>query len=227
MVKVKICGVKREEDIKFVNIYLPDYVGYVFAQSRRQITVDQVLSLNSVLDNKIKKVGVFVNEKEDTVVAIAQICHLDIVQLSGDESPEYTDNLRNRLEQLKIQCNRRVEIWKAIRVTGINSLETMRIYNVDKYLLDSNTKESYGGSGITFDWKLVGHYLKHRKKNHTGGNMEIGKKIIIAGGLNPQNVDQAIKIANPYGVDVSSGVEISGIKDEGKISDFIKIVRNG
>jgi len=99
-----------------------------------------------------------------------------VVQLSGDESPEYTDNLRNRLEQLKIQFNRRVEIWKAIRVTGINSLEAMKIYNVDKYLLDSNAKKSYGGSGIAFDWKLVGHYLKHGKKNHTRGNIEIGKK---------------------------------------------------
>lgn len=220
MVKIKICGIKREEDVRLINMYLPDYAGFVFAESRRRVTIKQALNLCRRLDKRIRRVGVFVNEPEDVIIEAVKDLSLDVVQLSGDENPDYVRSLDERIKKTrsweKGSVEKRIEIWKAIRVVDKSSLDKMRIYDVDKYLLDSYTKGSFGGSGTTFNWDLIKEELKI---------LNSCKNIIIAGGLNSENVKEAIKILNPYGVDVSSGVETGGVKDEGKIRDFINCVR--
>lgn len=209
MVLIKICGLKREDDIRFVNEYMPDFVGFVFAQSSRQVSAEQVLALTSSLDSRIKKVGVFVNEKIDSLCEIVLKCCLNAIQLHGDESPEYVEDLKKKLLALKL-CG--VEIWKAIRVKDESSLYELEKFNVNAFVLDTFAEGKYGGAGKVFDWELA---LKAKKY----GN------IILAGGLKSENVREAITKVQPFAVDVSSGVESEGLKDKSKIYNFINQVR--
>jgi len=207
--KIKICGVRRVEDIKSVNKYLPEFVGFVFAPSRRQVDIETVKMLSGNLDKRIKKVGVFVNESGQKVAETAGQCGLDVVQIHGDESPEYINSLRGTLA-----CSpKKVEIWKALRVKDNNSLKIMEMYSADAFLLDAYIEGSYGGAGKVFDWSMAA----------SAGKMG---KIILAGGLSRSNVREAIRVLRPYSVDVSSGVESDGWKDETKIREFICTVRN-
>jgi phosphoribosylanthranilate isomerase len=211
MTKVKICGIRRKEDINFVNIYLPDFIGFIFAQSKRRLTCHEAKELSLELDKSIKKVGVFVNEKMDNVINIAEECDLDVVQIHGDETPDYIRSLKENL--MKRSPNSGVEIWKAIRVKDRSFLNDMDEFHADAFVLDTFTDGSYGGSGKTFDWSLVGEITKR-------------KRIVLAGGLNIENVKSAIECVNPYAVDISSGVETEGYKDEIKIRDFINAVKS-
>ncbi len=199
MVKVKICGLTTERDIQLVNKYCPDYVGFVFAKSRRQVTPLLVKELTRKLSPTIYKVGVFVNEKAETVNEISKMCDLDIVQLHGDETPYYHKRIHT-------------PAWKAIRIHNTDSVKTYQDYEVERFVLDTYNKNHYGGTGVAFDW-------------HLAADMQCKGKIILAGGLNAENVADAIDIINPYCVDVSSGVETNGIKDEDKIKRFIQVVR--
>lgn len=220
MSKVKICGLKREQDIGFVNHYLPEYAGFVFAKSKRQVTLCQAGALISLLDPRIKSVGIFVNEEIDQVVEMVCGLGLDAVQIHGDESSEYAQDLKERIRRSEMNHRKKIngqkdgktEIWKAVRVKDEKSIEAMQNYDVDAFLLDTYIEGSYGGAGQTFDWNLA------RRAKAYG-------KIILAGGLNHQNVQRAIDVAQPYSVDISSGVETDGVKDEGKIRDFINLVR--
>ncbi len=201
MSKVKICGLTRNVDIEYVNKYLPDYIGFVFAASRRQVNADDALKLSNSLDKWIKKAGVFVNHSIDEVLNIASVCGLDIIQLSGDEDFEYVKKLKSKVRS-------KVEIWKAIRIKDETSLSNAELFDADGILLDAYAGNSYGGSGKSFDWTIA---AKASKKF----------KIILAGGLDCTKVKQAIEIVNPFAVDVSSGVETDGYKDETKIKEFI------
>lgn len=207
MTKIKICGVKRIEDIQYVNRCQPDYIGFVFAESKRKVTVEQAVKLRNDLDPRIKAVGVFVNESLDKVVETALKCRLDAIQLHGDEDGQYVEKLK---DSIKSQCD--VEIWKAIRVRDESSLLLLDEYKVDAFVLDTFVEGVYGGVGKVFDWKLA----KLAK--------EYGR-IIVAGGLSVDNVADAIELVMPYGVDVSSNVETDGVKDEFKIQRFIEKVR--
>lgn len=199
MTKVKICGLKREEDILYVNKLKPDYVGFVFAESVRKVDKYRAKELIQELDRSIKKVGVFLNESMEKVNEIADYCGLDVLQFHGDEKPKYCNSFQ-------------YEIWKAFRIKNIESLNEFEKYNVNGFLLDTYIKGEYGGTGKTFHWEMV-------------ANISKSKNIILAGGLTPENVGKAINIIHPMVVDVSSGVEVDGHKDFHKMKKFIESVR--
>ncbi|SHE86327.1 phosphoribosylanthranilate isomerase [Thermoanaerobacter uzonensis DSM 18761] len=200
MVKVKICGLRRKEDIEYANELKPDYVGFVFAKSKRQVEVEQALYLISLLDREIKTVGVFVNEPVGNALKIAQTLNLDVLQFHGDETQDYIDNFKN------------FTVWKAIRIKDKEDLEKTKEFRANSFVFDTLTKNEYGGTGKTFNWEVL-------------KGIELNVPIILAGGLNENNVEEAIKIVNPYAVDVSSGVETEGYKDFKKMKSFIEKVR--
>ena len=203
MTKIKICGLSKVEDIDIVNRYKPDYVGFVFAESKRCVSKDMAEILINRLDSDIKKVGVFVNPKLEFVKNMAENLKLDVVQLHGDEDAEYINELKKYTD-----C----EIWKAVRVSDNSDTENLAVYNSDRILLDKYKNDSYGGSGEKFDWG-----------SFSGKN--IPQNIVLAGGLDKNNVLEGIRIFNPYAVDVSSGVEVNGAKSEEKVREFIEKVR--
>lgn len=200
-VKIKICGIRRMEDVEIINKYKPDYIGFIFAKSKRQVTPEQAAELIAHLNGDTKTVGVFVNAPIEEVRKIAGTLNLNAVQLHGDEDAEYISSLRG------IGC----EIWKAIRIRDGGDIND--ISGTQKLLLDKFKETEYGGSGETFDWSSV-------------GKINTDKPIILAGGLTPENVLRGIEIFKPYAVDVSSAVETGGFKDEKKIREFINTVRN-
>ncbi|QSZ28218.1 phosphoribosylanthranilate isomerase [Aceticella autotrophica] len=200
MVKIKICGIRRIEDIEYLNILKPDYAGFVFAKSKRQVNIETAKALIEKLDKKIKTVGVFVNEDRNDVLNKANRLNLDVLQFHGDETPEYTDNFKGFI------------VWKAIRVKDIRDLELIKQYSVDGILLDSKIEGSFGGTGIPFDWNIL-------------NNVRMDKQLILAGGLNSDNILKAIEIVKPDIVDISSSVETEGYKDYKKMKEFIEKVR--
>ncbi len=201
MTKIKICGLTRKEDIETVNHWQPDYIGFVFGESRRQVTVEQASLLKDDLDSRIKAVGVFVNEPILSIVKICNTGVIDVVQLHGDESEEYIRELKEQID-----C----PVIKAVRVQSAEQVLQSEKLSCDLLLLDTFQKGQYGGSGKTFDYSMV-------------PNLE--KRFFLAGGLENSNIAQAIEECNPYGVDISSGVETDGIKDEDKIREIIQMVR--
>ncbi|KAF1084369.1 N-(5'-phosphoribosyl)anthranilate isomerase [Sporotomaculum syntrophicum] len=202
MTKIKICGLTRREDIEAVNRWLPEYVGFVFARSRRQVTPEQAALLKAGLDARVQAVGVFVNAP---VASIAELCYtgvIDVVQLHGDESEAY-------IKELKEQIN--CPVIKAVRVRNAEQVLQAEQLSCDMLLLDTYQKDEYGGSGKTFDYALV---------------PDLQKRFWLAGGLENSNLARAIEQCRPYGVDLSSGVETDGLKDEDKIRQVIKTVRS-
>lgn len=202
MTKIKICGLTRREDILTVNQEKPDFAGFVFAKSARQISTEQAAGFIADLSPEICPVGVFVNEAPAEIVKTANCCGLKVLQLHGEES----NAVVNWLKQ-----NSGCEIWKAIRVQNQQSLAPIYFGSADRYLVDAYSKQGYGGNGRAFDWSL----LKQLPK----------EQIILAGGLNLQNLVKAVHTVTPWAVDVSSGVESSGKKDPSKIKEFIYTVR--
>ena len=196
MAKVKICGIRRLEDIDFLNELQPEYAGFVFAESKRKVEAEFALSLINRLNKSIKKVGVFVDEDYKKVENIALWLGLDVLQFHGNETKEYIDYFK------------KFDVWKTVKVTNTNSLDNINNYSCDKFLLDN----SIAGSGKTFDWELI-------------KNKKLGDSIILAGGLDSSNVQSGIMKLNPYAVDVSSCVECEGFKDFNKIKEFITKVR--
>jgi len=202
MTKIKICGLTRQADIEMVNIAKPDYIGFVFAKSRRQISWQTAARLKALLDPSIKAVGVFVNEELDQIVSLCKEKIIDIVQLHGDESREYIKKLRAAVDNL---------IIKAVRVKEGFDGEELDFEDCDYLLFDSFREDTYGGSGVSFDWSLIGR---------------LDKPFFLAGGINQENVTEAIKRVAPYCIDVSSGVETDGYKDFAKVMDIVNTVRS-
>ena len=149
-----------------------------------------------MLDSNIKTVGIFVNEDIKKVIQIACMVDLDVIQLHGDEDENYIKRLKDKLK-LKNACK---EIWKAIRVKDKESLNDIDTLDVDGLLLDTYSKEAYGGLGETFNWDLV-------------KNLNLNKKLILAGGIDEENVEVAKSTVKPDIIDVSSGIETKGFKD--------------
>lgn len=209
MTKVKICGITNLKEISFLNKYLPEYTGFVFAKSRRQVTPEQAAELGAGLSPVIKRVGVFVDHEAELVADITEQAGLDAVQLHGGESSRYIEVLRSLLKP-------GIEIWKAIRVDNDHIPDPVMIgsMGVDRLLLDTYVNDAYGGTGKCFDWRLVSKIC-------------LDLPIILAGGLRPDNVRQAMEQAMPFAVDTSSGVESEGLKDDNKILTFIEAVRGG
>lgn len=196
MVRVKICGITSVEIALTAINAGADALGFVFAPSRRQITPDQARQIIKELPPLVTKVGVFVNESLELVNEIAHFCGLDVVQLHGQETPNYCRQMERT-------------VIKGIAVRGSESLTVLGEYQVQGFLLDTYHPEQRGGTGQTFDWSLL-------------TRAEIPRPMILAGGLRPDNVGNAVRILRPYGVDVSSGVETDGIKDPVKIVEFVR-----
>lgn len=202
MTKIKICGLKRAEDISIVNEYRPDYIGFVFAGTKRFITDEQAENLKHLLSPEIQSVGVFVNDDIKHIVKLANTNIIDVIQLHGDETNEYITTLRTYTDK---------EIIKAVRVKNEESIQNAMKYQTDYLLFDTYVKDSYGGTGKSFDRTLINKKMD---------------KYFLAGGLGPENLKAVLMECNPFAVDLSSGVETDGIKDKEKIKEVIEIVKN-
>lgn len=198
--EIKICGIRRFEDIEIVNKYRPEYIGFIFADTKRYVSPELAKELSEKLNGDIKTVGVFVNAPIDTVIGTVKTAELDVVQLHGDEDSEY-------IAALGGIC----EVWKAVRVRDGDDIED--VAGVSRILLDKYAPDALGGTGERFDWSRV-------------GTVKTDKPIVLAGGLDKENVRTGIEIFNPVCVDVSSAVETDGYKDEIKVKEFIEAVRN-
>ena len=209
--KVKMCGISKVKTIPAVVEAKPDYMGLVFAPSKRQVTVDQAKILVEELhkqcinhyDTKIvKTVGVFVNETLDNLVRIADTANLDAVQLHGDEDETFIQSLKERTN---------VEVWKAIQIRTAADTEKWIDSSADMLLFDAYHKDERGGTGEVFDWSSLDAFER---------------PFMLAGGIDSTNVARAIRTVRPYGIDISSGIETNGVKDDEKITAFTKIVKS-
>lgn len=197
--ELKICGLKRLEDIIAVNRHGADYAGFVFFEkSKRYVDPYKANELISLLRADIKPVGVFMDEPLDNVVRIARITGVELIQLHGHESEEYVEYVKRTLDR---------PVIKAYKASEEGALEKAAQSSADYVMIDSGA-----GSGKKFDWSI----LKDFKRDY-----------FLAGGLDPESVGEAIRMLEPFAVDVSSGVETDGIKDEKKIAEFINAVRYG
>ena len=216
--KVKMCGISKVETIPAVVEAKPDYMGLVFAPSKRQVTVDQAKILVEELhrgyakkygsdtehdkNDTIKTVGVFVNETVDNLVTIANEANLDAVQLHGDEDETFIQSLKERTN---------IEVWKAIQIRTAADTEKWIDSSADMLLFDAYHKDERGGTGEVFDWSSLDAFER---------------PFMLAGGIDSTNVARAIRTVRPYGIDISSGIETNGVKDDEKITAFIKIVKS-
>ena len=216
--KVKMCGISKVETIPAVVEAKPDYMGLVFAPSKRQVTVDQAKILVEELNrgyakkygsdtehdknDTIKTVGVFVNETIDNLVTIANEANLDAVQLHGDEDETFIQSLKERTN---------VEVWKAIQIRTAADTEKWIDSSADMLLFDAYHKDERGGTGEVFDWSSLDAFER---------------PFMLAGGIDSTNVARAIRTVRPYGIDISSGIETNGMKDDKKITAFTKIVKS-
>ena len=219
--KVKMCGISKIETIPAVIEANPDYMGLVFAPSKRQVTVDQAKSLvkelhkqygnrysrdevqcsNDVVQEFIKTVGIFVNETLENLVTIATDANLDAVQLHGDEDEAFIKALKEKTD---------VEVWKAVQIRSSTDAEAWIDSSADMLLFDAYHKDERGGTGEVFDWSCLD---------------EFERPFMLAGGIDSTNVAHAIRTVRPYGIDISSGIETDGVKDDEKIKAFTNIVR--
>ena len=208
--KIKMCGISKVETIPAIIDAKPDYMGLVFAPSKRQVTVEQAKTLVEELHKQyavrynsetIKTVGVFVNETVENLLKIAEEVKLDVIQLHGDEDEFF-------IQILKEQSN--VAVWKAVQVRSAADAEKWIDSSADMLLFDAYHKDERGGTGEVFDWSSLD---------------EFERPFMLAGGIDSTNVARAIRTVRPYGIDISSGIETNGVKDDEKMKAFTNIVR--
>ena len=198
MTRIKICGLRRECDIEYVNELMPDYIGYVFwEKSRRNVTPEQAAELTGKLEKTIVPVGVFVDADADFAAGLANEGIIRMIQLHGHEDEEYIQSLRSLTN---------VPVIKAYKVRSSQDVQLANVSSADYVLLDNGY-----GTGQTFDWQ----YVKEAKR-----------PFFLAGGVNTDNVAQILRDMKPYAVDISSGVETDGYKDYEKMKAFVKAVRS-
>jgi phosphoribosylanthranilate isomerase len=198
VVRVKICGIGDPAAGVAAAEAGADAIGLIFAPSRRRVTVERAREIVAALPPFVAKVGVFVDETRERIVETVEAVGLDTVQLHGSESPGFARSFS-------------LPVLKAIRVRDDSSLTALDDYAVAAFLLDAYDPEVLGGTGRTFDWSLA-------------ATAALRRRIILSGGLRPDNVLEALDRVRPYGVDVSSGVETSGVKDHAKIREFVHLV---
>lgn len=202
MAKIKICGLRRVEDIAYVNHCVPDYVGFVFAKSPRQVTKEQAGELRRLLGAEITPVGVFVNAPVEEAAKLLNQGIIDVAQLHGEESENYIQRLK--------ELTGGAVIIKAVRVASREEVPKSLNTRSDYLLFDAYSPLAHGGTGQTFDWSMI---------------EGVTKPFFLAGGITADNVAEAIAAVQPYAVDVSSAVETQGRKDEKKICSMVKCVR--
>lgn len=196
--KIKICGLFRLCDTDFVNEAMPDYVGFVFYEkSHRYITLEQAENLRQKISSAIKTVGVFVNASYDEIEKACFAKIIDVVQLHGDEDGIYLAGLRKKIPN--------IPIWQAFRIHSKEDVQLAMESTADMVLLDNGK-----GTGNSFDWSFLD---------------EVNRPYILAGGLNPEKIAQAVSRFHPDVIDISSGVESAGVKDKEKIFKAVTMTR--
>ena len=197
---IKICGLFRPEDIFYVNEARPDYAGFIinFEKSHRNVSSDTVVSLKKLLLPDIKSVGVFVDEDISSICSLYNMGVLDVIQLHGHESNIYINELRKQIPK--------AIIWKAFKIRQKSDIIQCMASDADMVLLDNGY-----GTGDTFNWELT---------------RDISRPYILAGGLTPESIPDAIKKLKPWGIDISSGVETNKLKDTKKIISAVAAARS-
>lgn len=227
MNRIKICGLKRMGDILAVNEYMPEYIGFVFADTKRFVSDELAAELKKALDERIRAVGVFVDEPVAHVVKLVSEGIIDMIQLHGREDLNYVNRLKNELT--KVTERRHIPVIKAVRIDASlevtkeqeatimkknqKLIDEAKALQVDYLLFDAKVKGVPGGSGKTFD-------IAGLPPDET-----IGMPYFLAGGIGLHNIRQLIALRNPFGIDVSSAVETDGYKDKEKIKKLIEAVR--
>ena len=197
MTKIKLCGLFRACDIEAANELRPEYIGFVFAQkSRRYVSAEKAAKLKRLLHTDIKAVGVFENESLQNVADMLKNGVIDLAQLHGNEDDEYIKKLRTLADK---------PIIKAFRIKYEQDITKANASTADYVLLDSGA-----GTGTVFEWNLIA---------------KIDRPYFLAGGLDTENVSEAVKKLKPFAVDVSSGIETNGLKDKTKMAAFVVAVR--
>ena len=201
MIPVKICGITNEYDAIAAVNFGASAIGFVFYKnSQRYLSLLKAKSISEKIDQKVNIVGVFVNHSKEFINHAIDLIPLSMIQLHGDESPEFCKNFS-------------VPTIKAIRVKNKLRSETLDQYEVDGILLDSFSKTEYGGTGKTFDWSLIDFKFK--------------QKILLSGGLNSENILEAISSINPDAIDISSSIESSiGQKDHHKMRQLFEVIKH-
>lgn len=209
MVKIKICGIKRIEDVYYVNQYFPDYIGFVFADTRRKVSLETAAMLAKELDPRIKRVGVYVRQEIGLLTESLVSGTVDYLQLHGDEDAAYEESLFESLLQHGID-DPQERCIKAFRIRGAEDFKRIGETKCRGLLLDTYSPTLPGGTGEHFNWDLI---------------QGIDREFFLAGGINVDNIEQAIREIKPYAVDVSSSLETEGVKDKEKIRVFMEKVR--
>ncbi|MCM1063482.1 MAG: phosphoribosylanthranilate isomerase [Eubacterium sp.] len=197
-VKIKICGLSREEDMEYADQIMPDYIGFVFWEhSRRYVSPERAAALRRLLKPEIQAVGVFVDAPREEILSLLREGVIDMAQLHGGETEE---DIRY------LQAATGKPVIKAVKVRNRRDVEAWLDSSADHLLFDSGM-----GSGAAFDWGLL---------------KDIPREFFLAGGLRPENLRQAVETVRPYAVDISSGVETDGVKDRGKMQEAVDLVRS-
>lgn len=202
MTRIKICGLLRDADIAYVNEVKPDYIGFVFAESKRQVTKEQAGRLKRMLDTEIMAVGVFVNDTVERMVELVNKGIIDVIQLHGQEDERIITKIKEFVS---------VPVIRAFGIQDAKDIRKAERSKADMVLLDYKM----AGSGEAFDWEL----LKER-------SLLWEKPVFLAGGMHSGNVQEAVRKFHPYAIDVSSGVEVNGYKDKEKIKELVRRIRN-
>ena len=198
---IKLCGIRRREDVNIVNEFLPDYIGMILTNGfRRTVDMNTAEELSKFVDKRIKKVGVFVNEPAENVRSAAERLDLQVIQLHGDEDREY-------IRSLSVKC----EIWKAVRVRSSEDILSAEKLGCDRLLLDSFVKNAVGGTGVTADWDII-------------KNTHISLPYFLAGGIGEDNMAAALEICP--NIDLSGSVETDGVKDREKVRRITELYRS-
>lgn len=214
MQKIKLCGMMKSCDIEYANRVKPDFVGFIFANTRRKISAAQAKQFREALDAEIPAVGVFVNEDISVITSLVQDGCIDMIQLHGEEDADYIRRLREICD---------VPVIKAVKVQTVEQIRQAAALPVDYLLLDTYRKGVLGGTGEAFDWELL-----QEAKAAAGDTAEgelFGKPYFLAGGLHAGNLREAAALGS-YGLDVSSGIETDGSKDFTKMVEVMKLLRS-
>lgn len=213
MQKIKLCGMMKPCDIEYANRVKPDFVGFIFANTRRKISAAQAKQFREALDAEIPAVGVFVNEDISVIASLVQDGCIDMIQLHGEEDADYIRRLREICD---------VPVIKAVKVQTVEQIRQAAALPVDYLLLDTYRKGVLGGTGEAFDWELL-----REAKAAAGDTAEgelFGNPYFLAGGLHAGNLREAAALGS-YGLDISSGIETDGSKDFTKMVEVMELVR--
>ena len=202
--KIKFCGIRRLEDVAAVNLCQPDYMGMILSGGfRRSISQEQAQRLVQEKSDAIAAVGVFVNESSEIICRMAEQLHLQVIQLHGNESAEQIQTLQQKTG---------LQVWKAIRIGTLEELEAAGTNPADCLILEGKTGTGIGGTGVCADWELLARHSWNRS-------------FFLAGGLQPENVLEAIATVSPTGVDFSSGIEEDGVKSLRRMKQLMTLIR--